>query len=166
MSKGIENLAGVVAPEVLINALEASHRLSELGIPHALIGGLAVGFHGHPRATKDVDYLVGNEAFVSLQPILVYREELKDMVRIGVVDFLSIPTEFPVLIEYLAVPKDDEIPVLPVEALILMKLSAGRPRDMADISSLLEAGADIDATTKYLQANAPNLLVRFAEMIS
>jgi hypothetical protein len=28
----------------------------ELGVPHALIGGLAVGLHGHPRATKDVDF--------------------------------------------------------------------------------------------------------------
>lgn len=166
MSRGIENLVGVVAPEVIIDAVEASQRLSELGIPHALIGGLAVGYHGHPRATKDVDYLVGNEAFKSLQPILVYRDELKDLVRIGVVDLLSIPTEFPELIEYLSIPKDDEIPVLPVEALILMKLSAGRPQDMADVSSLLEAGADIDNVIMYLQANAPDLLVKFAEMIS
>jgi len=166
LSRGIENLVGVVAPEVIIDAVEASHRLSELGIPHALIGGLAVGYHGHPRATKDVDYLVGNEAFKSLQPILVYREELNDLVRIGVVDLLSIPTEFPELIEYLSIPKDDEIPVLPVEALILMKLSAGRPQDMADISSLLEAGADINNVIIYLQSNAPDLLVKFAEMIS
>ena len=69
MSRGIEILVGVVAPEILISAVETSKRLSDLGIPHSLIGGLAVGFHGHPRATKDVDYLVGNEAFQSLEPV-------------------------------------------------------------------------------------------------
>jgi len=166
LSKGIESLVGVVAPEVLIDALEASQRLSELGVPHALIGGLAVGFHGHPRATKDVDYLVGNEAFKSLQPILIYRDELKDIVRLGVVDLVSIPTEFPGLIEYLSIPKENEIPVLPVEALILMKLSAGRPQDIADVSSLLDKGADVDNIVKYLQKNAPTLIDKFAEMIS
>jgi len=165
MSNGIENLIGVVAAEILVDALETSQRLTELGIPHALIGGLAVGFHGHPRATKDVDFLVGNEAFTSLQPILVYREELKELVRIGVVDLVGIPLDYPGIGEHLSIPKEGVIPVLPVEALILMKLSAGRPQDTADVSSLLEAGADIDTVIKYLRKNAPELLDKFAEII-
>jgi hypothetical protein len=28
------------------------------GVPYALCGGLAVGVHGYPRATKDIDFLV------------------------------------------------------------------------------------------------------------
>jgi hypothetical protein len=55
MSSRFEALADAVAPKVLLDAVDASRRLSELGVPHALIGGLAVGVHGHPRATKDVD---------------------------------------------------------------------------------------------------------------
>ena len=79
---------------------------------------------------------------------------------------LSHPAEYPDLIEYLSIPSDDAIPVLPVEALILLKLSAGRPQDIADVSSLLEAGADIDNVIIYLKKAAPDLLVKFAEIIS
>jgi hypothetical protein len=53
----------VVAPNVIDDAIEMGQLLAGLGIPHALVGGLAVGLNGHPRATKDVDYLVGREAF-------------------------------------------------------------------------------------------------------
>src|SRR6478609_6891671 len=56
-------LRGVVAPEILSAALTASRKLREAGIPHALAGGLAVGAHGYPRTTDDVDFLVGDEAF-------------------------------------------------------------------------------------------------------
>jgi len=74
-----EDLAEVVAPQVLLDAIRVGDRLTELGVPHALIGGLAVGLNGHPRATKDVDYMVGPEAFETTEPLLVYREELKDV---------------------------------------------------------------------------------------
>ncbi|MCA9491982.1 MAG: hypothetical protein KC621_18745, partial [Myxococcales bacterium] len=46
-----EELERVVAPRVLEDALRVSGALSDLGVPHALVGGLAVGLHGHPRAT-------------------------------------------------------------------------------------------------------------------
>jgi hypothetical protein len=42
----------------------ASATLSELGVRHALVGGLAVGAWGYPRNTRDIDFLVGEEAFV------------------------------------------------------------------------------------------------------
>src|SRR4029079_13946135 len=60
----LERLRGVVAPEVLHAADVASRMLREGGVPHALAGGLAVGAHGYPRTTDDVDFLVGDEAFV------------------------------------------------------------------------------------------------------
>ncbi|HSN99340.1 MAG TPA: hypothetical protein VLS89_13685, partial [Candidatus Nanopelagicales bacterium] len=56
-------LEGIVAPRVLDALRAASQQLTRVGIRHALVGGLAVGAHGHPRATKDVDFLVGDEAF-------------------------------------------------------------------------------------------------------
>src|SRR5436305_14708750 len=59
----LANLKGVVAPEVLQAAAVASCKLREAGIPHALAGGLAVGAHGYPRTTDDVDFLVSDEAF-------------------------------------------------------------------------------------------------------
>src|SRR5205814_4992373 len=63
-SPDLERLRGVVAPEVLHAAEVASRLLREAGVPHALAGGLAVGAHGYPRTTDDVDFLVGDEAFV------------------------------------------------------------------------------------------------------
>jgi hypothetical protein len=38
--------------EALVDALDAD------GVPYALCGGLALGIHGHPRATNDIDLLV------------------------------------------------------------------------------------------------------------
>ena len=165
MSRKFADLAGTVASEVLLNAKETSRLLTALGIPHTLIGGLAVGFHGHPRATKDVDYLVGVEAFASTDPLLVFREELKNIARVGVVDLMEVPTNFPALMDHLSIPADGDIPVVPVEALILLKLLAGRPQDVADVSALLEAGADLKRVTRYLRENAPSLVERFAEIV-
>jgi len=79
----LDALADVVSPTILQRASDVSAELRKLGVRHALIGGLAVGVHGHVRATKDVDFLVGGEAFASMSPRLVFREELTDLVRIG-----------------------------------------------------------------------------------
>ena len=59
----VDVLRDVVAGSILDRAVDVSRRLHQLGVPHVLIGGLAVGLHGHPRATKDVDFMVGTEAF-------------------------------------------------------------------------------------------------------
>lgn len=39
----LDALRGVVAPDLLDRASRVSEQLSERGVPHALIGGLAVG---------------------------------------------------------------------------------------------------------------------------
>ena len=79
----MDELAQVVSPAILQRAARVSRLLTKLGVPHALIGGLAVGVHGHPRAAKDVDFLVGPEAFERTSPFAVYREELKEIARVG-----------------------------------------------------------------------------------
>src|SRR5205809_2111996 len=56
-------LEDVVAPKVLDALKIASRALANAGVRHVVVGGLAVGAHGYPRATKDVDFLVGDEAF-------------------------------------------------------------------------------------------------------
>src|ERR1700685_1991576 len=60
----LARLRGVVAPEILYAVDVSSRILREAGIPHALAGGLAVGAYGYPRTTEDVDFLVGDEAYV------------------------------------------------------------------------------------------------------
>src|SRR5438477_162072 len=57
-------LSDIVAQRVLDALRVASEALTRAGIAHAVIGGLAVGANGYPRATKDVDFLVGDDAFV------------------------------------------------------------------------------------------------------
>ena len=84
-----EDLARVVSPKVLTDAIDTSERLRSLRIPHALVEGLAVGLHGHPRATKDVDFVVGSAAFASIKPLLSFREELGGIARWGVIDLLA-----------------------------------------------------------------------------
>ena len=84
-----EELEQVVSARVLDDARRVSATLTELGVPHALVGGLAVGLHGHPRATKDVDFLVGAEAFASTEPLLTFRDELAQVVQWGVIDLIG-----------------------------------------------------------------------------
>ena len=165
MSGGIEALAEIVAPSVLIDAIDTSRRLTALGVPHALIGGLAVGLHGHPRATKDVDFLVGDEAFERTTPILVYREELAEIARIGEIDLMGVPPGHDELRSLLAVPEGGEIPVVPAPALIYLKLSAGRPQDLADVHALLEAGVDVLEVRTYLGRHAPELVPLLAKLV-
>jgi hypothetical protein len=160
-----EALSDVVAANVLLDAIRTSRRLSEIGVPHTLIGGLAVGVHGHPRATKDVDFLVGPEAFESTSPLLVYRSELSDLVRIGVIDLLSVPPEYPSLAEHLEAAEPGTVPIIPVKALVLLKLHANRPQDRADVAALLEAGLDEAEVAGYLRSTAPALASRFAEWV-
>jgi hypothetical protein len=57
-------LADVVARKVLDAWKAAFAALARAGVRHVVIGGLAVGAHGYPRATRAVDFLVGDDAFV------------------------------------------------------------------------------------------------------
>ena len=61
----------VFSSAILRRTADISRMLNELAIPHVLVGGLEVGIHGHPRSTKDVDFMVGSEAFASTTPFLV-----------------------------------------------------------------------------------------------
>ena len=159
-------LSEVVAPAVLRDAHLIGELLTRLRIPHALIGGLAVGLRGFPRATKDVDYMVGPEAFEMTTPFLVYRDELKDRVKMGVVDLLAVPDAYPCLADELGLPAPGTVHVIAPAALVLMKLSAGRAQDLADVSRLLAAGLDPDEVADYLVDNAPSLLVKFAQIFA
>ena len=56
-------LEDVVAPKVLAAMTAASTALTALAIQHVVVGDVAVGANGDPRATNDVQFLVGGEAF-------------------------------------------------------------------------------------------------------
>ena len=57
-----------VEPGLWPTLADASHLLTERGIPFALIGGLAVSLRGQPRLTVDVDLVVlgGGKSLLAL----------------------------------------------------------------------------------------------------
>jgi len=156
-------LDGVVAPRILEAMRSASARLKELGIRHALVGALGVGAHGYPRATKDVDFLVGDEAFQHHAGGLV---SISAGVPIQVgdvpIDPLSMRPDEPHLQDALAqAVVTGGVPVAPLEALVYLKLKSPRRRDAADVVELLRVVPDLDRIRRYLTSHAPALVERF-----
>jgi len=137
-------LEGVVSDRILLAMRDATLRLDDLQIPYALIGGLAVGAHGAPRATKDVDFLVGEEAFEHHGPIVSFRAGL--------------PIETFLVEAIQEAIQSFGVPVIGIGPLIYMKLSAGRRQDEADVQRLMEAGNHERTAREYLTKHAPQLL--------
>ena len=51
------------------------------------------------------------------------------------------------------------MPVVPLTALVYMKLKAGRQKDLADVVELLKRGEiDLDLVDRYLEKHAPGLM--------
>jgi len=163
----LDELAKVVSEHVLSDALRVSNLLNELGVSHAIIGGLAVGFHGHPRATKDVDFLLSDDGFDGHGVFAVYRDELKEVAKVGVIDLMGVPLKYPVLKDFLALPSSDSLSVLPIEGLLLMKLDAGRAQDIADVSALckLLEPVKLEQVFLFLRQHSPTLLNKLAEIL-
>ena len=160
-------LDDAVSPRVLAAMRSASHALTSLGIRHAIAGGLAVGAHGYPRNTQDVDVLVGNEAFERHPAGLV---TLKPGVPIQVdgvsVDLLSTSEGEAFLEHALEPPRAGEVPVVPAGTLVYLKLKSPRLKDRADVVELLKAGLDAASVRQYLVLHAPALVSRFEESVA
>ena len=156
----LTQLRGVVAPEILAAVEVASRTLRKAGIPHALAGSVAVGAYGYSCMTNDVEFLVGDEAFihhasgvVTLKvPMISIGEVRIDMVSIAPSqeekDHLRAAVEHP--------PESEHIPIVPLSALVYMKLKASRQKDLADLVELLKRGKiDIPVIDRYLERYAP-----------
>lgn len=150
-------LDDTVAPRILEAMRVASARLTELGVRHVLVGGLAVGAWGHTRATKDVDFLVGEEAFEHHPGGLVTMKYGVPIQVGGVaVDLLSASAHDRE--DALVVPGPSTgVPVAPLPVLIYLKLRSPRPKDLADVMELIRLGIDRDAIRADLLARAPDL---------
>jgi hypothetical protein len=143
---------------LLVAAIRAAHeRYASLSVRHVVVGGFAVGVHGRVRATKDVDFLVGGEAFMPSSTILSFREGIPLAAGNVPVDSIPIPagheaTFERVLDDAAAHRLDvDGIPILGVPHLVLMKLIARRRQDLADIVAMLaEASTETIEHTRAL----------------
>ncbi len=166
----LRNLDGSIPPRTLEAMHVASQRLSASGVRHALVGGLAVGVHGWPRGTKDVDFLIGREGYdetpaglVTLKPeVLAATANAEVRVDVIVPDpdegFLDRALDDALV--------SDGVPVISIEALVYMKLRAARPRDFGDVGELATGNLPFDSIRAYLQAHAPLLLPRFDAVVA
>lgn len=156
-------LDDVVAPKVLEAMRLASLALSALGVRHVVVGGLAVGANGCPRATKDVDLLVGDEAFEKHAGGLV---TMKPGVPIQVdsvaIDLLSVQVGEEHLAAALEAPMGSMIEAPP---LVYLKLKSPRQKDRVDVIELVKAGIELDRCRAYLTQHAPTLLVKFEDAV-
>jgi hypothetical protein len=148
----------LLAPSVDIPGLVAkgARLLQQAGVKDlALIGGGAMRAYGLDRATKDVDFAVRESALVAVMACFAGTTRALQIGGLsltlpdgGTIDLIDRRKELRTLYEEALVAckrlqttviaQDIEVPVVPAEYLIAMKLAAGRPQDEADISFLLK----------------------------
>jgi hypothetical protein len=169
----VEHGAGKPVVEV---AKETSERLRLRGVPHALVGGLAVAAHGFERYTKDVDVLVPSDRRDVLKTVsrsTIYGLDFKPGVplrgvsyhRRGVAVDVMLPLASAAFLDAeLGVPRPGEIPVLKAPALVYLKLLARRAKDDADVVELVKAGLKPAPVRRYLDEHAPELIERFEQL--
>ncbi|MGH9334291.1 MAG: hypothetical protein ACRD21_11135 [Vicinamibacteria bacterium] len=156
-------LHGVVAPEVIDAMRVASEALKRAGVRHVVVGGLAVGAHGFPRATKDVDFLVGDEAFERHAGGLVtLRAGVPFQVNQVAVDFLSAEPGESFLAAALEAEPGSTIDGPP---LVYLKLKSPRHKDRTDVIELVKAGLDVNGCREYLSAHAPSFVAPFEDAV-
>lgn len=122
--------------------IDSSALLSTLGVRHALVGDLAVGAHGWPRATTGVDFLVDETAWKKTEGGLVVMRSGLPVEAHGVpVDTLSIRDDEKHLQTAIDGAETSEgVPVAPAEAIVYMKLASPRSKDRQDVIELVRAG--------------------------
>jgi hypothetical protein len=127
-------------------------------VEYLLIGGYAVGYHGHPRATGDLDVwiaaspenasrlLTALEEFGFSQPDLTAEDIAKEhqIIRMGMPPFrIEVLTSISGVTFYNCFRRriidtidGVEVNIISFERLKKNKLAAGRHKDLADLDSL------------------------------
>jgi hypothetical protein len=134
--------------------------LTEAGVDFIVVGAYALGFHGAPRASGDIDLLVRptpeNAARVHAAlvqfgaPVASHGVTADDFARPGTVYQIGLPPRrIDILTEISGVTFDEAwgsretaqvegrtIHILGREAFVKNKLASGRPKDLADAARL------------------------------
>jgi hypothetical protein len=137
-----------------------TRRLDELGIPYALVGGMALFFHGYRRFTEDVDLLVTRQGLEEVHrrleglgyvPPFAGSKQLRDAETGVRIEFLVAgeypgdgkpkPVAFPDPAQ--AAVEVHGMHLLSLPQLIELKLASGisnprRARDLADVQELID----------------------------
>lgn len=139
--------------------------LVEARAEFVVLGGHAVAFHGHPRATKDIDVLVrpnpenAARVFRALAafgaPLQSFEVQEADFATYdGVLQLGVPPRRIDILTRATGITFDEaieeglsfeldgrRIPIIGKRALITNKTAAGRPQDLADVAALARLGS-------------------------
>lgn len=126
--------------------------LAEAGVPHALVGGVAVLHHGYVRATHYLDLLLARSDLSRLEPLLDrhgftqtranrlhHRPSRVDVDLLFAGEARPRPgaPPYPSPLALGRSPREPDVVDLP--ALLDLKLTAARHQDLADVVALLKA---------------------------
>lgn len=133
-----------------------------------LIGSFALAAHGVSSSTGDIELWVrptpenGARVFRALAkygaPLAMHQVDAEDFARLGTVYQMGLP---PLRVDVLTAPSGVDfepawaerhevrlgtltMPVIGLAHLVRNKLAAARPKDLADLALLREAGVDVD----------------------
>src|SRR5580704_11404514 len=131
-------------------------------VRYLIVGGYAVSFHAQPRATKDLDILIGADAENSKAVFAALARFGAPVEGLSAKDFAE-PDNFfrmgtpPVMIDIMPrisgvefeeawrrrvdvrIDDDLSVPFISREDLLVAKLSAGRAQDLVDVDALRES---------------------------
>jgi predicted nucleotidyltransferase len=134
--------------------------LADAGAAFVVLGGHAVAFHGHPRATKDLDVLVRADPDNAVKvyralaafgaPLSSFEVRQDDFATYdGILQIGLPPRRIDILNRVAGITFDAaiasgdafeiegrRIPVIGLEALLKNKRAAGREQDLADVAAL------------------------------
>lgn len=163
LGKGLAAVLALLPEPVRVAFFAANEAYAALGVRYALVGGIAAGAYGEPRFTKDIDFLVGDEAFVKSGLVVSFAKPMPLEAAGVAIDPIPLPEEprrHAHLEHALAHPVVDlstgvAVPMLPALALAYMKLASPRGKDRSDIVAMLEAGAvELDALLALTEDDA------------
>jgi hypothetical protein len=162
----LQEMLDFVPPKIKEAALLAAEALQRLGVRYAIAGGLAVGAYGYLRATADVDFFVGEEAFEHHGALVTFKAGVPIQVGGILIDYLSaraLGGHLEAAVEHPI--QAGPLPIVGIEALMYMKLLAKRRKDLLDITELLKAGADVKKIRQYLSQYANEQLPLFETLL-
>jgi hypothetical protein len=165
MTQPDPSLLDAVVSQVVLDAMRAaSQALTRVGVRHLVVGGLAVGANGYPRATGDVDFLVGEEAFERHDGGLVtLRAGVPFQVNGVAVDFLTPTASESFLNDALEAASGAFIGA---PALVYLKLKSPRHKDRTDVIELIKGGVDVEECQHYLDRHAPAMRALFDDALA
>jgi hypothetical protein len=145
---GAPNLAAeldFLAPRFRDAVHAAANAYRQLEIRYALIGGVAAGAYSRPRATKDVDFLVGDEAFESRGVVISFKAGVPQEACQVPIDNIPLHVEYRDLYEAAlneAVESDEPgVRIARPEMVAATKFAGGRPQDITAVVEMIHASS-------------------------